>query len=43
VQVEQGYEIKRPSILRLRASERNGVYDVNVGGKVFLVARGELV
>lgn len=43
VRVEQGYEIKRPSILRLRASERGGVIDVNVGGKVFLVARGELV
>ncbi len=43
VQVEQGYEIKRPSILRLRASERDGVFDINVGGKVFLVARGELV
>jgi trans-2,3-dihydro-3-hydroxyanthranilate isomerase len=43
VQVEQGYEIKRPSILRLRASERDGLFDINVGGKVFLVARGELV
>lgn len=41
--VEQGYEIKRPSILRLRASERDGVFDINVGGKVFLVTRGELV
>jgi trans-2,3-dihydro-3-hydroxyanthranilate isomerase len=43
VRVEQGYEIKRPSILRLRAAERDGVFDINVGGKVFLVARGELV
>jgi trans-2,3-dihydro-3-hydroxyanthranilate isomerase len=43
VRVEQGYEIKRPSILRLRASEQDGVFDINVGGKVFLVARGELV
>lgn len=43
VQVEQGYEIKRPSILRLRASERDSVYDINVGGKVFMVAKGELV
>jgi trans-2,3-dihydro-3-hydroxyanthranilate isomerase len=43
VQVEQGYEIKRPSILRLRASERDGAFEINVGGKVFLVARGELV
>lgn len=43
VHVEQGYEIKRPSILRLRASEQDGVFDINVGGKVFLVARGELI
>jgi trans-2,3-dihydro-3-hydroxyanthranilate isomerase len=43
VHVEQGYEIKRPSIIRLRASERDGAFEINVGGKVFLVARGELV
>lgn len=42
VRVEQGYEIKRSSLLRLRASERDRVYDINVGGEVFLVARGEL-
>jgi len=43
IRVEQGYEIKRPSILRLRASESDGMFDINVGGRVFLVARGELV
>ncbi|HZQ08771.1 MAG TPA: PhzF family phenazine biosynthesis protein [Anaerolineae bacterium] len=42
VRVEQGYEIKRPSLLLLRASEMNGRIDVNVGGQVFLVGRGEL-
>jgi trans-2,3-dihydro-3-hydroxyanthranilate isomerase len=43
VRVEQGFEIKRPSLLLLKASERNGTIDVNVGGRVVLVARGELV
>lgn len=43
VRVEQGYEIKRPSILWLRAGERGDEIEVNVGGKVCLVARGELV
>ncbi len=42
VRVEQGYEIKRASLLFLRAGERSGAIDVNVGGKVFFVARGEL-
>jgi trans-2,3-dihydro-3-hydroxyanthranilate isomerase len=43
IRVEQGYEIQRASLLFLRASERAGTIDVNVGGKVILVARGELV
>ena len=42
VKVEQGYEIQRPSLLFLRASEKGNAIEVNVGGKVFLVARGEL-
>jgi trans-2,3-dihydro-3-hydroxyanthranilate isomerase len=41
VRVEQGYEIGRPSLIYLRAKERNGGIDVNVGGRVFFVARGE--
>ena len=40
--VEQGYEIQRPSLLFLRAREKGNAIEVNVGGKVFLVARGEL-
>lgn len=40
VRVEQGYEINRPSLLWLRAQEQGGKIDVNVGGKVFMVARG---
>lgn len=43
VRVEQGYEIQRRSLLLLRATEQDGKIDVNVGGQVFLVARGELV
>lgn len=42
VRVEQGYEIARPSVLHLRAEERGGTIEVNVGGKVISVARGEL-
>jgi trans-2,3-dihydro-3-hydroxyanthranilate isomerase len=41
VRVEQGYEIGRPSLIYLRAKERNGGIDVNVGGRVFFDARGE--
>lgn len=43
LRVEQGYEIRRPSLLQLRATESAESIDVNVGGQVFLVARGELV
>ncbi|MBN1225021.1 MAG: PhzF family phenazine biosynthesis protein [Candidatus Aminicenantes bacterium] len=43
VRVEQGYEIGRPSLLYLKAEERKDAIDVLVGGKVFLVARGEFV
>lgn len=43
VRVEQGYEIQRPSLLLLKAREQNGTIEVNVGGKVFLVARGEIL
>ncbi len=42
VRVEQGYEIKRPSLLRLRASETAQSIRVEVGGRVQRVATGEL-
>jgi len=43
VRVEQGCEIGRPSLLHLKAEkERNGI-QVHVGGKVVMVAEGELV
>jgi trans-2,3-dihydro-3-hydroxyanthranilate isomerase len=43
VRVEQGYEIGRPSILHLRAEEKDASIDVHVGGSVVLVAKGELL
>lgn len=43
IRVEQGYEIGRPSLLYLRAEEKDGKIDVSVGGKVVMVAKGELV
>lgn len=39
--VEQGYQIGRESLLRIRASKAEDQFDINVGGKVFLVAKGE--
>lgn len=41
IRVEQGYEIKRPSLLFLKANEKNGKINVYVGGKVVKIAQGE--
>jgi trans-2,3-dihydro-3-hydroxyanthranilate isomerase len=43
VRVEQGYEVGRPSLIYLRGKEEGGKIAVNVGGKVILIAEGELV
>ena len=43
IRVEQGYEIGRPSLLYLRAEKREDEITVFVGGKVQMVARGELL
>ena len=43
LRVEQGCEIGRPSLLYLRAEEIDKIIDVYVGGKVVMVARGELL
>ena len=43
IRVEQGYEISRPSLLYLRAENKQGKIDVSVGGKVILVAKGQLL
>jgi trans-2,3-dihydro-3-hydroxyanthranilate isomerase len=42
VRVEQGYEIARPSLLRLKAETQKDNIDVHVGGKATLVATGTL-
>ena len=39
--VEQGYEMGRPSLLRLKARRREDGIGVDVGGRVVPVARGE--
>jgi trans-2,3-dihydro-3-hydroxyanthranilate isomerase len=43
VRVEQGYEIGRPSLLYLRAARKEEETSIHVGGKVQMVARGELL
>jgi trans-2,3-dihydro-3-hydroxyanthranilate isomerase len=44
IRVEQGYEIGRPSLLLLKATQdKGGKIDVNVGGKVQPIAKGELL
>ena len=43
IRVEQGYEISRPSLLYLRAENKQEKIDVSVGGKVILVAKGQLL
>ena len=41
--VEQGYEIGRPSRLYLRAHDDGSRIHVQVGGKVLVVAKGNLL
>ena len=43
IRAEQGYEIGRPSLLFLRAKEKNGEISISVGGKAITVAKGEFV
>ncbi len=43
IRVEQGYEIGRPSLLLLKAERKKEKIDVIVGGKVFMIAKGELL
>ncbi len=43
IRVEQGTEIGRPSLLHLKANEEFERIKVMVGGKVIMVAKGELV
>ena len=41
IRAEQGYEIGRPSLLFLKADEKDGRINVRVGGKAITVAKGE--
>jgi trans-2,3-dihydro-3-hydroxyanthranilate isomerase len=43
IRVEQGYEIGRPSLLFLRAEDKDDKIDVWVGGRVIMIAKGEFV
>ncbi len=42
VRVEQGYEINRPSLLRLRAQQNPEYISVQVGGQVIPIAQGQM-
>lgn len=41
VRVEQGYEIDRPSLIRLKAEQQGEAINVNVGGNVVMIAKGQ--
>jgi len=41
--VEQGYEIGRPSLLLFSTGTRNNEIEIHVGGKVRMVAKGQLL
>jgi trans-2,3-dihydro-3-hydroxyanthranilate isomerase len=43
IRVEQGLEIGRPSLIHLKADNKQGKIQVFVGGKVVMVAKGELL
>ncbi|WP_269671009.1 PhzF family phenazine biosynthesis protein [Paenibacillus sp. 481] len=42
IEVEQGYEMGRPSVIALRAAKSEGRMSVHIGGKVVPVGKGEL-
>jgi trans-2,3-dihydro-3-hydroxyanthranilate isomerase len=43
LRIEQGHEVRRPSVVMLRAHGVGGSYEVRVGGQVIPVVHGELV
>jgi trans-2,3-dihydro-3-hydroxyanthranilate isomerase len=43
VRIEQGYEIRRPSLVMLRARMVDGIREVNVGGGVIPIVEGRLL
>ena len=43
LRIEQGREVRRPSLVRLRARKGEGSREVDVGGRVYPVVAGELL
>jgi trans-2,3-dihydro-3-hydroxyanthranilate isomerase len=43
LRIEQGHEVRRPSVVMLRARRINASYEVSVGGQVIPVVAGELM
>jgi trans-2,3-dihydro-3-hydroxyanthranilate isomerase len=43
LRIEQGYEVRRPSLVMLRARMRDGLREVSVGGRVIPTLQGELL
>jgi trans-2,3-dihydro-3-hydroxyanthranilate isomerase len=43
LRIEQGYEVRRPSLVMLRARMHNGSREVSVGGRVIPTLQGELL
>jgi len=43
LRIEQGYEVRRPSLVRLRARMAGDMREVSIGGQVITVIQGELL
>ena len=43
LRIEQGYEIRRPSLVMLRARMVGGSREVSVGGRIIPTVQGELL
>lgn len=43
LRIEQGYEMRRPSLVRLRARMAGGTREVRVGGRVIPIVQGDLL
>lgn len=43
LRIEQGYEVRRPSLIRLQAKLQNGQHEIHVGGHVVSIVEGRLL
>lgn len=43
LRIEQGHEVRRPSLVQLRARVCDDMYEISVGGQVVLTMRGDLL